>query len=177
MANNFSDKDGRNWVVTLNVHSIKSIKQELGLDLLDEKVHETLQKLAEDLVLAIDVLYLALKDKLDTADISDVEFGRSLSGDCLNEAVGALVQALVDFFPNPRKREWVKKLWDKSTAHMDKANDEMLSNLDDKRLEPHLEKSFLEAREAGIQDAISGMKSIVSPDSSESTQDPSHIAS
>ena len=84
---NFSDLNGRNWVVTLDVYSIKQIKKELEIDLLDEKVHETLQRIAEDIVLAIDVLYLALKEQLDTANISDVEFGRSLAGDRLNDAV------------------------------------------------------------------------------------------
>ena len=43
---NFSDLNGRNWVVTLDVYSIKHIKKELEIDLLDEKVHETLQRIA-----------------------------------------------------------------------------------------------------------------------------------
>ena len=166
---NFSDKDGRNWQVNLNVHTIKQIKQILEIDLLDEKVHEVLQQIADDVVLAVDVLYLALKEQLDTAQISDEEFGKSLGGDCLNEAVGALVQALINFYPNPQKREFLKRLWEKSTKHMDKTNQEMLNMLEDVRVEETIAKRMEEAKEQGIQNAISGLSYTESPDSLEST--------
>ena len=164
---NFSDLNGRNWVVTLDVYSIKQIKKELEIDLLDEKVHETLQRIAEDIVIAIDVLYLALKEQLDTANISDVEFGRSLAGDCLNDAVGALVEALVDFFPNPRKREFMKKMWEKATSHMDRSHQEMIAILDDERIDSKLESQMEELRENGVKSVISGLNSIESPATSE----------
>ena len=164
---NFSDLNGRNWVVTLDVYSIKQIKKELEIDLLDEKVHETLQRIAEDIVLAIDVLYLALKEQLDTANISDVEFGRSLAGDCLNDAVGALVEALVDFFPNPRKREFMKKMLEKATSHMDRSHQEMIAILDDERIDSKLESQMEELRENGVKSVISGLNSIESPATSE----------
>ena len=166
---NFSDKDGRNWQVNLNVPTIKQIKQILEIDLLDEKVHEVLQQIADDVVLAVDVLYLALKEQLDTAQISDEEFGKSLGGDCLNEAVGALVQALINFYPNPQKREFLKRLWEKSTKHMDKTNQEMLNMLEDERVEETIAKRIEEAKEQGIQNAISGLSYTDSPGSSEST--------
>jgi hypothetical protein len=166
---NFSDINGRNWQVNLNVHTIKQIKQILNVDLLDEKAHEVLQRIAEDVCLSVDVLYLALKEQLDTANISDEEFGKSLGGDCLNEAVGALVQALINFYPNPQKREFLKRLWEKSTKHMDKTNQEMLNMLEDVRVEETIAKRMEEAKEQGIQNAISGLSYTESPDSSEST--------
>jgi len=164
---NFSDLNGRNWVVTLDVYSIKQIKKELEVDLLDEKVHETLQRIAEDIVLAIDVLYLAMKEKLDTANVSELEFGKSLAGDCLNDAVGALVEALVDFFPNPRKREFTKKMWDKATGHLDRGHKEMIAILEDERIDTQLESQMDKLREKGVETVISGLNSIDSPDTSE----------
>ncbi len=164
---NFSDLNGRNWVVTLDVYSIKQIKKELEIDLLDEKVHETLQRIANDVVLAVDVLYYAMKEQLDTAQISDREFGRSLAGDCLNEAVGALVQALVDFFPNPRKREFMQKMWTKATSHLDRGHQEMIKILDDERIDSKLENQMEELREKGVEAVISGLNSIESPDTLE----------
>ena len=174
---NFSDNNGRNWVVNLNVHTIKTIKTTLEIDLLDDKVHEVLQRIADDVVLAVDVLYLAVQEQLDAAQISDIDFGKSLGGDCLNEAVGALVQALIDFFPNPAKREFLQRLWEKSQKHMDKTNQKMLSMLEDDRVNQALTENLEKGTEKGIQEAISGLNSTASQDSSESTPIPSPTAS
>jgi len=169
---NFSDNNGRNWVVTLNVHAMKTIKQTLDIDLLADEGPEILQRLSDDIELAVNVLYLAIKEQLDTASISDEQFGKSLGGDCLNEAVGALVQAMIDFFPNPQKREFLSKLWQKSTKHLERTNKEMLAMLEDERVEESIKQRIEEAKEESIQNAISGVNSTVLQGSSLSTPDP-----
>ncbi len=168
----FTDTTGQSWHVSLNVHTIKQVKELLDFDLLSDKVHETLSCLMEDIVKTIDVLYVVCKEQADAADIDDITFGRNLGGDNLHAAVEALVTALVDFFPNPRRREWVRKLWDKTTAHLTKADEEMISVLDNDEINQEMDKQMQTAKEEGVKSVISGLRSISSQELSESTQTP-----
>ena len=54
----FTDVNGQKWLVSLNVFSIKQVKELLDVDLLSDQVHETLACLMEDIVKTIDILYV-----------------------------------------------------------------------------------------------------------------------
>ncbi len=155
----FTDTEGRVWNVQLTVHLVKEVKQRLDVDLLDEQVHETLTLLTGDIVKSVDVLYILCSSQADKNEISDVEFGQSLYGDVLFEGINAMVEALIDFFPNPKKRMWIRRLWEKSTSHMDKTNDEMLNLLDDEKIEKELDHQRQQSKKKAINEAISGLKS------------------
>ncbi len=155
----FTDTEGRVWNVQLTVHLVKEVKQRLDVDLLDEQVHETLTLLTGDIVKSVDVLYILCSSQADKNEISDVEFGQSLYGDVLFEGINAMVEALIDFFPNPKKRMWIRRLWEKSTSHMDKTNDEMLNLLDDEKIEKELDHQREQSKKKAINEAISGLKS------------------
>ena len=155
----FTDTEGRVWNVQLTVHLVKEVKQRLDVDLLDEQVHETLTLLTGDIVKSVDVLYILCSSQADKNEISDVEFGESLYGDVLFEGINAMVEALIDFFPNPKKRMWIRRLWEKSPSHMDKTNDEMLNLLDDEKIEKELEHQREQSKKKAINEAISGLKS------------------
>ena len=155
----FTDTEGRVWNVQLTVHLVKEVKQRLDVDLLDEQVHETLTLLTGDIVKSVDVLYILCSSQADKNEISDVEFGESLYGDVLFEGINAMVEALIDFFPNPTIRMWIRRLWEKSTSHMDKTNDEMLNLLDDEKIEKELEHQREQSKKKAINEAISGLKS------------------
>ena len=168
----FTDVNGQKWLVSLNVFSIKQVKELLDVDLLSDQVHETLACLMEDIVKTIDILYVVCTDQPDKAGIDDVTFGKNLGGDNLHEAVEALVTALTDFFPNPRRREWVKKLWDKTTGHLARADEEMLAVLENEDIEKEMTTQLENAKEEGVKNVISGLRSIGSPESQESTPTP-----
>jgi|TARA_R100000482_G_scaffold22965_2_gene6724 hypothetical protein len=155
----FTDTEGRVWNVQLTVHLVKEVKQRLDVDLLDEQVHETLTLLTGDIVKSVDVLYILCSSQADKNEISDVEFGQSLYGDVLFEGINAMVEALIDFFPNPKKRMWIRRLWEKSTSHMDKTNDEMLNLLEDEKIEKELDHQREQSKKKAINEAISGLKS------------------
>ena len=155
----FTDTEGRVWNVQLTVHLVKEVKQRLDVDLLDEQVHETLTLLTGDIVKSVDVLYILCSSQADKNEISDVEFGQSLYGDVLFEGINAMVEALIDFFPNPKKRMWIRRLWEKSTSHMDKTNDEMLNLLEDEKIEKELDHQREQSKKKAINEAISELKS------------------
>ena len=155
----FTDTEGRVWNVQLTVHLVKEVKQRLDVDLLDEQVHETLTLLTGDIVKSVDVLYILCSSQADKKELSDVECGESLYCDVLFEGINSMVEALIDFFPNPKKRMWIRRLWEKSTSHMDKTNDEMLNLLDDEKIEKELDHQREQSKKKAINEAISGLKS------------------
>ena len=155
----FTDTEGRVWNVQLTVHLVKEIKQRLEVDLLNTQVHETLALLTDDIIKSVDVLYILCSEQATKNDISDIEFGRALFGDVLFEGITAMVEALIAFFPNPKKRMWIRRLWEKSTTHMEKANEEMLAILDNETIEKELEDQRKKTKQEAIDQAISGLKS------------------
>ena len=168
----FTDLNGQKWLVSLNVHSIKQVKELLDVDLLSDQVHETLACLMDDIVKTIDILYVVCKEQADKAGIDDESFGKNLGGDSLHEAVESLVTALVDFFPNPQRREWVMKLWEKTTGHLAKADEEMLAVLENEEIDKEMTTQLQTAKEEGVKNVISGLRSIGSQESPESIPSP-----
>lgn len=114
----FTDNAGRNWTVAINVGTIKRIRAFCDVNILDIiKMDDQnkpdaglLEQLAGDPVLLVDVLYAACKDEADKANISDIEFGRAMSGDAIESATRVLLEEIVDFFPEAKRRVFQKVL-------------------------------------------------------------------
>lgn len=115
----FKDNEGRVWTVAVNVASVKRVRALCGIDLAsavetseDGRISaSTLSRLATDPVLLVDVLYALTKDEAESRKVSDEDFGKAMAGDALDMAVTALIDEIVDFFPNP-KRAFLKKIAD-----------------------------------------------------------------
>ena len=125
----FKDNEGRVWTVAVNVASVKRVRALCGIDLAsavetseDGRISaSTLSRLATDPVLLVDVLYALSKDE---------DFGRAMAGDALDLAVTALIDEIVDFFPNP-KRAFLKKVADAASrfgAESQKALEQALAD-------------------------------------------------
>ena len=115
----FHDNAGRNWTVTLNVATLKRIRALTGIDLiniisLDEHRKpnvELLERLSEDPILLVDMLYAACKPEADSQSVTDEQFGAAMAGDAIEHATNALLDELVSFFPDP-KRKVLQKILD-----------------------------------------------------------------
>jgi len=115
----FHDNAGRNWTVTLNVATLKRIRALTSIDLiniisLDEHRKpnvELLERLSEDPILLVDVLYAACKPEADAQNVTDEQFGAAMAGDAIEHATNALLEELVSFFPDP-KRKVLQKILD-----------------------------------------------------------------
>lgn len=109
---NFHDNAGRNWTVTLNVATLKRIRALTSIDLiniisLDEHRKpnvELLERLSEDPILLVDVLYAACKPEADSQNVTDEQFGAAMAGDAIEHATNALLEELVSFFPDPKRK-------------------------------------------------------------------------
>lgn len=113
----FKDNNGKEWILDINVGTIELVKARTGVDLtkLFEGQMELLGKLFSDPVQLVVVLWAAVRQP-DATDDDRLKFYSVLRGDALESAATALVEDVIDFFPNRRQREiWretVKKLWE-----------------------------------------------------------------
>ena len=141
----FSDTAGRTWTVAVNVDAVKRVKTLTGVDLLatDQKLFEML---ATDLVLLCDVVYAICKPEADARNVSSEDFGRAMSGDALGAATNALVEELVDFFPQRRRREVTRKAVTKLSRMLDMAFEAAEERLDSGELERELRAALAENR-------------------------------
>ena len=167
----FNDNAGRTWSLTLNVWTVKKVRDLLGVDLLDlggesatgssDKKPGLLFRLIADPVLLVDVLYVVCKDQADGASVTDEQFGRAMGGDAIDAATKAFLEELADFTPSPRDRARARKVIATTWQMIDRAQDVL-----DARAEKELP--------AAVETALSalGSSSTNSPDSSAQTQDP-----
>ncbi|MCG3178307.1 MAG: hypothetical protein BIFFINMI_00633 [Phycisphaerae bacterium] len=139
----FTDTTGRTWDIVVNVDTIKRVRDLTKISLLEivEPGNALVDRLASDVILVCDVLFAVVKPQADERKVSDTDFGRSLSGDVIDQATTALLEELIDFFPS-RRRAILRQAWAKvlsvKTRLEDKAEQEARTILADPRLEDQL---------------------------------------
>jgi len=103
------DKADRSWVLTVDVGAIRRVKGALGVDLLDIARGDLLERLVDDPVLLVDVLFVLCKPQADEAKVTHEDFDRSIVGHALDDAASALFEEILDFFPRGlRARAFLK---------------------------------------------------------------------
>lgn len=131
---NFIDSSGRVWVVDINVATVKRVKTLAQVNLLEVVQGELIERLSTDPVLLADVLCAVCQPQALREQISDEAFGQALAGDVIDRATTALLEGLIEFFPEPRRR-----LLEKATAKyrqvQTKALELVEANLDNPQLE------------------------------------------
>ena len=131
----WKDAEGHAYETKITVAEIRDVKTELGINLMDIATGDLLQKISEDVILLCDILYVINRSQAKEYGIDDVQFGRNLYGDALEEATHAFMEEMINFFPNQRTRQLLTKAMTKGQERMDKALD-----LAEKSLEEELNK-------------------------------------
>ena len=96
-----------------------------------------IERLSSDVLLLVDVLYAAVQPQAERQNISDEQFGEGLAGDVISDATTALLEALVAFFPEPRRR-LLKTAAAKYAAVQTKAMEMVQAKLESPELETQL---------------------------------------
>jgi len=99
----FKDNQGRSWQIAVTINTVKRVRSLLDIDLLAIVDGKLLERLVNDPVLLVDVLYAVVKPYADEEGISDADFGDALAGDAIDAATTALLEGLADFFPQRRR--------------------------------------------------------------------------
>ncbi len=100
----FKDTNGRSWPVRITVATIRRIKDLTGLELGSLSNSQALADISGDYLRLSRVLYAIVKPDADAVKITEDQFLDALSGDCLEQASSAFVEALADFFPGAQGR-------------------------------------------------------------------------
>jgi hypothetical protein len=109
----FTDNAARAWTIQVNVDALKRVKSLLdGVDLMEAVDGKLLQRMLDEPVLLCDIIYALCKPQADAASVTDEDFGRAMAGDAIDNATQALLEELVDFFPQ-RRRALLTKVLDK----------------------------------------------------------------
>lgn len=102
----FTDTTRHKWAVDVTVATVKRVKAQLdGLDLLGvaDPKSDLYRRLAFDPSFMCDVLYVVVRPEADAAGVSDEQFAGRLSGEVLDAATAALLNAIADFFPKGQR--------------------------------------------------------------------------
>lgn len=166
----FTDNTGRTWTLVVNVATIKRVRALCHVDLnsvieVEEGKPSTrlLELLSSDPVLLVDVLYAVCKPECDQKNVTDEDFGSAMAGDAITQATTALLDEIIDFFPEA-KRLAFKKILSASRRFEEVAKKRLAAALEDSKFEDSLVSEL---------ERLTGL-STNAPESSASTQTPSN---
>ena len=141
----FKDNADRTWTVTVNVDAIKRVRSLLDIDLMQAVEGKLIERLIGDPVLLCDIIYCVCKEDADAKGITDEEFGRAMAGDAIELATTAMLEELVDFFPQGKRQ-----LLTKALAKMETLQETMLTVVSERLDSPELDAELLaELRKLG----------------------------
>lgn len=110
----FVDEQGQSWGIHVDVNAIRKARQLAGIDLtkaMDSK--ENLQALVDDVVALVDVLHVLCLEQCEHRKVTPEAFAKALYGDAISRATTALMESIIDFFPQGRGKI-LRQLWEKS---------------------------------------------------------------
>ncbi|MCM2370786.1 hypothetical protein [Aporhodopirellula aestuarii] len=162
----FIDRRGRVWIVDIDNTTLRRVKALTDVRLLDAIDGDLVTRLSSDPLLLGDVLFAICKPQADQQDVDDEAFAEGLAGDSIDEACKALVDALVAYFPESRRR-LLRKAADKQKMIEMRGLEAIEKRLDD----PNLVDRIVEDLERKLAVPTSSDSSFGLPASSESTPD------
>jgi len=136
----FRDADEREWIVSVDVASVKRCRDLLDVDLLDAQT--TLQRLMVDPITLVDCLYITCKPQADERGISDEQFAAAMRGRVIAKAKDALIQEVVDFFPEEADRENLSIAIGKFNEMAGRTRDLIRAKLDSPELAQEIEAAL-----------------------------------
>lgn len=146
----FTDNANRLWTIAINVSTIKRVKDLLNVNLTavadgDDSGNALNARLKTDYEMICNVLFCLVKPEADVLGITDEMFGAALGGDALGNAQNALVEELVNFFPNPSMRRVVMKQMEKLDQMQEMAYEHIVKQIESPQIEEAMKRTLDEA--------------------------------
>jgi len=163
----FVDRAGRIWIVDLDNTTLRRVKTLTGVQLLEAIDGDLITRLSTDPLLLGDVLFAICKPQADQQNITDESFGEGLAGNSIDDATNALLEALINYFPESRRR-LLRKAAEKQKMIETRGLSAIERRLDD----PNLVDKIVEDLERKLGVPISSDSSSDSPESSVSIPGP-----
>ena len=145
----FIDNTGKTWTLSVTVGTIKRVRALCGVDLANIITIEAgkapnvglLDRLASDPVLLVDVLYAVCKPEADAQNVTDEDFGRAMAGDAIEHATTALLDEVIDFFPEA-KRKVFHKILGASRRFEAKSKEALVTLLNDPEFDTKIDQAL-----------------------------------
>lgn len=113
----FTDAQGREWTIDLNIASVRALRERAArveslknVDLLD---YAGVLLSVSDPFFAADLLFETVRDQAEERGVGADEFGASLRGKILFDAIAEWTAEYLDFFPEPTAKEKAQRLVEK----------------------------------------------------------------
>lgn len=100
---NIKLKTGQVIKLEITPQTVLDIKNSLNYIIIDVGKNSDIEKLLDDTLNLVNVLYLCCKEDCDEKKISDVQFGRGLNGKLLQEATEKFLVELKNFLPQSKR--------------------------------------------------------------------------
>ena len=117
----FKDAIGRAWELRINVDAIQDLRDRKQIDLLQVLNGELGGRIADDPILAAGIVATLCADQFGKHGTDEKGFTKELFGDSLGDAMTALQEEIIDFFPSPKVRENLRTLLTTSRKVAEKA--------------------------------------------------------
>ena len=106
----FTDRAGRSWTVTWTLGTAMTVKEQLGVDLLQPEAGEPplLTRLGTDEMLLGEVLCAMLQQQFETQGVTAEEVRNGFDGQTLLAAQKAFYEELIDFFQSRGRTDRAK---------------------------------------------------------------------
>lgn len=108
----FRDSSGREFVCVVNLSTVIELKRRHGINVNDIGQGDLLARIANDPELLVNMLWTCCEGSAKSLGFDEIQFAQSLGGDSLENAVDAMLDAIILFFP-PLKRGAMMKLIEK----------------------------------------------------------------
>lgn len=168
----FTDRQGRSWTIEINYTSLRRVHALTGINLtrIVDPQANVMEQLTGDPFILFDCLVAILQPQLDAKEVTAEQFGEALDEESGDKASMALIEAIIDFFPEGKRMLLKRALTKVLTA----AERRQLATLD-KALQAVESAEFYQAIETALDEAsrggqlTSGSSATNSPASSAST--------
>jgi hypothetical protein len=146
----FKDCEDRTWNLRIDIDAIRRVRSAHSIDLATALAStEAIERLTNDIVLTVDVIFELCRPAAELAKITAEQFGRSLAGDALGQAVTAFEEALVDFLPESKRRATARRIIEAGRA---------LQNQTALRITNAMDNGLLEK---GIQEQLTSLDQLI----------------
>jgi hypothetical protein len=101
----FTDANGREWALSIDVAAIKRMRDIAGVDILGNSGSDNsaFLQMAENPVMLVDAIYAVCKKEVEARGMDQDAFAVGITGDVIDRATSALLDAVIDFFPSARR--------------------------------------------------------------------------
>lgn len=115
----FKDKNGKNWIIEINVGSARRVKAECGIDLLSavtvnsEGINTSvLDSIGSDAYMLVNVILSLCRKQIDEQNITDEDFLSYFDGETIQSATDSVIKEIINF-SQPSKRKMLSLIYTK----------------------------------------------------------------